>query len=93
MTWLDFNKNGRQLVTNFFFNLNIIFFTIHSSALKLGIYRSSVSASLLVLSVFMCDQKRGFGGHIDFVKLPYTASFGYYNNIVITISLGQGERR
>ena len=75
MTWLDFqiftdNQNGRQVATNFFFNLNFIFFTIHSSALKLGIhvYRSPESASLLVLSVFMCDQKR-YGGHIDFVIL------------------------
>ena len=24
------------------------------------------SASLLALSVFMCDGKRGFGGHLDF---------------------------
>ena len=53
----------------FFLNLNFNFFTIHSSALKLGIYRSSVSASLLVLSIFMCDWKRGDGGHIDFVIL------------------------
>ena len=50
-----------------FFNPNFIFFTIYSSALKLGVYRSSVSASLLVLSVFMCDRKRGYGVHIYFV--------------------------
>ena len=47
----------------------IFFFTIHSSALKLGVYRSSMSASLLVLPVFMCDGKRGYGGHISFVFL------------------------
>ena len=28
-----------------------------------------MSASLLVLSIFMCDRKRGSGGHIDFVIL------------------------
>ena len=67
----------------FFFYLNIyIFFTIHSSALKLGIYRFSMSASLLVLSVFMCDRKRGYGSHIDFVNPPYAASFGHYANMV-----------
>ena len=30
----------------------------------------------------MCDRKRGYGGHIDFVNLPYAASFGYYANMV-----------
>ena len=30
----------------------------------------------------MCDRKRGYGGHIDLVNLPYAASFGYYANMV-----------
>ena len=33
--------------------------------LKPGIYRFSGSASLLALSVFVCDRKRGYGGHFD----------------------------
>ena len=87
MTWLDFqlstdNQNGRQLATKFLFLTQFFFSTIHSSALKLCINRSSVSANLLVLSVFMCDRKRGYGCHIDFVNLPYAASFGYYANMV-----------
>ena len=30
----------------------------------------------------MCDWKRGYGGHIDFVNSPYAASFGNYSNMV-----------
>ena len=75
-------KMAASCLLNFVFELSIFFFIIHSSALKLCIYRSSVSASLLVLSVFMWDRKRGHGGHINFVNPPYAASFGYYANMV-----------
>ena len=30
----------------------------------------------------MCDWKRGYGAHIDFVNPPYAASFGYFANMV-----------
>ena len=64
ITWLDFqpptdNQNGRHLATNFFFRL--IFF--HNS---LETWFSG-SASLLALSVFACNRKRGYDGHLYFL--------------------------
>ena len=44
------------LINNSYFQLN---------ALKPGIYRFSGSASLLALSLFMCDRKRSCGGHVQ----------------------------
>ena len=44
-----------------------------------------MSASLLVFSVFMCDRKRGYGGHIDFINPLYPSSFGYYAKMVLQI--------
>ena len=29
----------------------------------------------------MCDRKRGYSGHIDFVIPPNATSFGYYANM------------
>ena len=68
ITWLDFqhstdNQNGRHLATKLFFFDLIFFFII---PLKPGIYRFSGSASLLALSVFACNRKRGYGGYIYF---------------------------
>ena len=73
ITWLDFqlstnNQNGRHLVTTFSF-LDLIFFFI--IPLKPGIYRLSGSASLLALSVFACNRKRGFGGHLYFLIIKF----------------------
>ena len=64
MTWLDFqlsteNQNGRHLANNFFLK-----FFLFSTP---GIYKSSGSVSLLALSILVCDRKRGYGGHLDFL--------------------------
>ena len=69
MTWLQFqlstdNQNGRHLATNFF---KTFFFRI-SAKPGIYIYRFSGSASLLVLSVFMWDWKRGRGGQFGFIN-------------------------
>ena len=64
MTWLDFqlsadNQNGHHLlITCFFYFLQISLETWY-------IYRFSESASLLALSVSMCDWKWGYDGHLD----------------------------
>ena len=67
MTLLDFqlstdNQDGRHLV-RIFFTLN--FFRI---PLKPDIFRFSGSATLLALSIFMRDRKRGYGGHFGFIN-------------------------
>ena len=46
------------LLSRSYFQLNV---------LKPCIYRFSGSASLLALSIFMSDRKRGYGGHLDFI--------------------------
>ena len=66
MTWLDFqlsteNQNGRHLAIKIYFFT--FFFRFPS---KPDIYRFSGSASLLALSVLVCDWKRGYGGHLIF---------------------------
>ena len=69
MTWLEFqlptdNQNGCHLATIFFF----FFFRILS---KPGIYiyiGFRGAASLLVLSVFMWDWKRGCNSHFGFIN-------------------------
>ena len=53
---------------NFFFRLNFCFFVI---PLKPGIYRFSGSASLLALSIFTCNWKRGYGSHLCFLITKY----------------------
>ena len=58
------NQNGRHLAIIFFFYDLIFFFII---PLKPGICRFSGSASLLALSVFACNRKRGYGGHLYFL--------------------------
>ena len=47
------------LISHSYFQLN---------ALKPGIYRCSGFTSLLALSVFMCNPKRAYGGHLDFYQ-------------------------
>ena len=70
ITWLDFqlstdNQNGRHLATEFFFDL--IFFSDFSQNLVGYIdYGFSRSASLLTFSVFVCERKQGYGGHLVF---------------------------
>ena len=47
------------LINRSYFQLN---------ALELGIYGFLGSASLLALSVFMCDLNRGYSGHLEFIN-------------------------
>ena len=42
------------------------------------IYTFSGSASLLALSVFMCDRKQSYGGHLGFIK--FNKSFFFQRN-------------
>ena len=45
----------------------IIYFKIFNGALKPGIYRFSGCASLLTLSVVMCNPKRSYSSYLDFI--------------------------
>ena len=48
-----------------FINFIYKFHHFQLNALKPGIYIFLGSASLLALSIFMCDQNRGYSGHFD----------------------------
>ena len=50
-------------------------------SLKPGIYRFSGSASLLALSVFICDPNRGYSGHFDFI-IDLLLSCDYWHNVL-----------
>ena len=63
------NQNGRHLATIFFFRQFFLFTEFHSNL----VYRFSGSASLLTLSIFMRDRKRGYGGHFDFINFQLNA--------------------
>ena len=65
-----------------FFSTDFFFFII---PLKPSIYRFSGSASLLALSVFACNRKRGYGGHLDFL----IAKFLFLPKVKVK---GQGQR-
>ena len=51
--------------TNLYFVLKFVFFRI---SLKPGIYKFSGFASILALTVFVGDRKRGYGGHFGFTN-------------------------
>ena len=68
MTWLEFqlltdNQNSRHLAIKI-----IIFYFFFRLSSKPGIYIDFRGLRVYWhLSVFVCDWKRGYGGHLDFL--------------------------